>query len=177
MSIDALARGLPKRRILEAASGLGVDFGTASYRRDDGVWQGNTVAWTPPQDGDIVVAAAGQDVNGYLYNPHQYKTPGKLHDGEELWQQLVRKHDFLLTLNGHVLGDGTGYLASRNDRGHTCHQMLANYQMRELGGEGYLRLLEFRPDGKTVVVKTYSPLYESWLLEPDQQFRFELDDR
>lgn len=112
-----------------------------------------------------------------LYNPHQYKTPGKLHDGEELWQQLVRKHDFLLTLNGHVLGDGTGYLASRNDRGHTCHQMLANFQMRELGGEGYLRLLEFRPDGKTVVVKTYSPLYESWLLEPDQQFRFELDDR
>ena len=27
------------------------------------------------------------------------------------------------------------------------------------GGEGFLRLLEFMPDGKTVEVRTYSPLF------------------
>ncbi len=110
------------------------------------------------------------------YNPHVARTPGGVNDGEELWQKLVRKHNFLLVLNGHVLGDGTGYLASENDLGGVCHQMLANYQMRELGGEAYLRLLEFQPDGTTIQIKTYSPLYDSYLLEDDQQFRIELEE-
>jgi hypothetical protein len=111
------------------------------------------------------------------YNPHHYSTPGTTNDGEELWNKLVRRHDFLLVLNGHVLGDGTGYLASTNDLGRPCHQMLANYQMRDLGGEAYMRLLEFQPDGKTIQVKTYSPLYDGYLLAPDQQFRIELGER
>ena len=67
-----------------------------------------------------------------------------------------------------MLGDGTGYLASVNDTGTTTHQILSNYQMRQLGGEGYLRLLEFLPDGRTVRVRTYSPVYEKFLLDPDQ---------
>src|SRR5690606_32763068 len=52
------------------------------------------------------------------YNPHAYPTPGGVNDGEELWQKLVRRHRFVMTLNGHVLGDGTGYLASTNDQGN-----------------------------------------------------------
>jgi hypothetical protein len=109
------------------------------------------------------------------YNPHEYRTPGPMNDGEELWQKLVRNHNFALTLNGHVLGDGTGYLASRNDKGHVVHQILANYQFRELGGEGYLRLMEFQPDGKTVRIKTYSPIYDRYMTQPDQQFEIVLD--
>ncbi|MBN1514848.1 MAG: metallophosphoesterase [Phycisphaerae bacterium] len=108
------------------------------------------------------------------YNPHQYRTPGSKNDGQQLWDKLVRKHNFALVLNGHVLGDGTGYVATKNDRGRTVHQILSNYQMRELGGEAYLRLLEFDPDGKTVLVKTYSPLYDSYMLAPDQHFEIRL---
>lgn len=110
-----------------------------------------------------------------LYNPHHYKTPGGVNDGEELWQKLVRRHNFALTFNGHVLGDGTGYLKSTTDTGQVCHQMLSNYQMRELGGEAYLRLLEFQPDGRTIRVKSYSPLYDKYLLEADQLFELKLD--
>lgn len=109
------------------------------------------------------------------WNPHEYRTPGSKNDGEELWQKLVRKHDFAIVHNGHVLRDGTGYLASKTDKGRTCHQILANYQMRNLGGEAYTRLMEFRPDGKSVQVKTYSPLYDWYLLARDQQFAFALD--
>lgn len=109
------------------------------------------------------------------YNPHEYRTPGPVNDGEQLWNKLVRKHTFVLTLNGHVLGDGTGYLASTSDRGLTVHQILANYQMRELGGEGYLRLLEFQPDGSTVRIKTYSPLFDRSMTAPDHHFTITLD--
>ncbi|MBN1845546.1 MAG: metallophosphoesterase [Sedimentisphaerales bacterium] len=114
-------------------------------------------------------------VNPQLYNPHLYSTPGGVNDGQELWDKLVNRCDFTFVFNGHVLGDGTGYRADRNARGKNVHQMLANYQMRELGGEGYLRLLEFLPDGRTVQVKTYSPLYDKYLLAPDQQFSIALD--
>ena len=111
-------------------------------------------------------------VNPQQYNPHHYKTPGGVNDGEQLWQKLVRKHNFAITLNGHVLGDGAGYLVSTSDTGKPVHQMLANYQMRDLGGEGYLRLLEFQPDGATIRVKTYTPVFDAWLTTPDQQFEF-----
>ena len=113
--------------------------------------------------------------NPQTYNPHLYSTPGSKNDGRQLWEKLVSKHDFVFAFNGHVLGDGTGYLAEKNKKGKVVHQMLANYQMRQLGGEGYMRLLEFLPDGKTVQVKTFSPLYGKYLLEPDQQFCIKLD--
>jgi hypothetical protein len=109
------------------------------------------------------------------FNPHEYATPGGVNDGEELWQKLVRKHRFVMTLSGHVVGDGTGYLASTTDRGNICHQMMSNFQMRELGGEGYMRLLELLPDGETLVVRTYSPVYDRYLMGADQQMTLTLD--
>ena len=119
---------------------------------------------------DITDTAHPQD-----FNPHQYGTPGGVNDGEEMWQKLVRKHAFVMTLNGHVLGDGTGYLASVTDKGNTCHQMMSNYQFRAQGGEGYMRLLEFQDDNRTIKVYTYSPLYDSFLVEPDQTYTITLD--
>lgn len=109
------------------------------------------------------------------WNPYAYKTPRPVNDGEDMWQKLVRKHNFAFTLNGHVLGDGTGYLASKNDSGKTVHQILQNYQMRELGGEGYLRLFEFLPDQKSVRIRTYSPVFDRFMATPDQSFDIQLD--
>jgi hypothetical protein len=109
------------------------------------------------------------------FNPYHYDTPGEINDGEELWQKLVRRHRFVMTLNGHVLGDGSGYLASTTDLGNTCHQMLSNYQMNTMGGGGYLRIIELLPDGRTVSVRSYSPLLDRYLMGADQQVSFELD--
>lgn len=109
------------------------------------------------------------------FNPHDYSTPGGVNDGEELWQKLVRHHRFSMTFNGHVLGDGCGYLASVTDHGNLCHQMLSNYQMRDQGGEAYMRLLEFLPDGRSIRVFTYSPLYDRFLDIADQNFTIVLD--
>jgi hypothetical protein len=109
------------------------------------------------------------------WNPHTYVSNVPVNDGEELWQKLVRKNNFALTINGHVCHTGLGFLSSKNDRGKTVSQMLVDYQVRQLGGEAYLRILEFLPDGKTVHVKSYSPLYDKYLTDPANQFSFELD--
>lgn len=60
-------------------------------------------------------------------------------------------------------------------RARRTDQMFANYQMRELGGEGYLPLLELLPDGETMHVRSDSPLYDRCLLGADQQYTIELD--
>jgi 3',5'-cyclic AMP phosphodiesterase CpdA len=110
-----------------------------------------------------------------FHNPHDYRTPPPVNDGEEIWQKLVSAHRFAFVFSGHELGDGAGYRADRTMRGTLCHQLLANYQMRERGGEGYLRWLEFYEDGRRVRVHAYSPFYDRMLEAKDHSFTLELD--
>jgi hypothetical protein len=96
------------------------------------------------------------------WNPHSYgvakSTKDDISDGEELWQGLVSKHgNFILTLNGHVLNDGLGRTVTKTPTGRDIPQVLVNFQMKPNGGDGWLRLLEFKADGRTVDVVDYSP--------------------
>ena len=112
-------------------------------------------------------------------SPRSYAIPG-ITDGEIIWRELVSKEDSIrLVLCGHTIGNGAAYLASRNDAGNTCHQVMANYQMqvrpaRGYGSGGFLLLARFLPDGKTVSFRTYSPFYNLWLDGPAQEFSVDL---
>ena len=114
-----------------------------------------------------------------LWNPHAYATGSSVegtNDGEELWRKLVKIHpNFVFVINGHVLNDGLGRLSSTNDHGQVVHQMLVNYQMQALGGEAFLRLLEFAPDGATVQVKCYSPYTGTYKTDPQNNFSLTLN--
>lgn len=112
-----------------------------------------------------------EKASSQTWNPHSYGTAGGVNDGQEIWDKLIKKHDnVFMIISGHVLNDGLGFLTSETDHGNRVFQMLVNFQMRPLGGEGWLRLLEFLPDDKTVQVKTYSPLYEKYETTPESQF-------
>ena len=95
-------------------------------------------------------------------------------DGEQLWQKLVAKHEnFLFTINGHVLGDGLGRTVSTTPAGRSVHQMLVNFQMKPRGGDGWLRLLEFKADGRTIDVCDYSPTRNERNESPQNRFTLE----
>jgi len=53
--------------------------------------------------------------------------------------------------------------------------MLVNYQMKTLGGESYLRLVEFLPDGRTIQVRAYSPLRGAYKTDSQNQFTLTLN--
>jgi 3',5'-cyclic AMP phosphodiesterase CpdA len=113
------------------------------------------------------------------WNPHSYgvaeASGGGVCDGEELWQRLVSKHDnFVLTMNGHVLQDGLGRTISRSPTGRDVHQVLVNFQMKPNGGDGWLRLLEYRADGTTVQTYDYSPTRNERNESPQNQFAMRL---
>ena len=113
------------------------------------------------------------------WNPHEYgiqNLPGGVNDGQELWDKFVKKHEnFKFVFNGHVLSDGTGKRATLGNNGNVVHQILANYQMNVQGGQGDMRLLEFKADGETVVVRTYSPVLDRYNMSSQQQFSLNMN--
>lgn len=97
--------------------------------------------------------------------------------GEQLWDKLVSKvPNIRLVLCGHhahgvnkktgkdVYEDNVGWRIDKNAAGMNVYQMMFNVQTlgggwEGNGGDGWLRILEFMPDGKTVKVRTYSTLF------------------
>jgi len=79
-----------------------------------------------------------------------------------------------LTFNGHVIGDGLSRLTTATPGGRDVHQILVNYQMRPNGGDGWLRLLEFKADGQTLAIYDYSPVLAQRNESEQNQFQLKL---
>lgn len=75
---------------------------------------------------------------------------------QAIWDKFLRRHaQIFLVLCGHDYGEARR--TDLGDHGNEVHQLLANYQWWENGGEGWLRLLNFRPEADRIDVRTYSP--------------------
>lgn len=85
-------------------------------------------------------------------------------NGQKIWEKLVQPSSNIeMVLCGHISGEG--YRKDKNAAGKTVHQLLFDAQSMGgghrdgNGGDGWLRILEFSPDGRTVKVRTFSPLF------------------
>jgi hypothetical protein len=116
---------------------------------------------------------------GTNHHPQSYpigKMTGEdsVNDGEMMWEKFVSQYpNMMFVFSGHVVGKGVGRRVDKGKHGNDVYQILANYQVRKQGGEGYLRILTLDLPNKTIDVKTYSPLLNKYLEEPDHQFMFE----
>ncbi len=113
------------------------------------------------------------DNEGYKIQPRNF--------GREVWEKLLYPcKNIRLAICGHTghpaSDDGkepgssydheinNAYRVSKNSAGKEVHQMMFNIQYlgdggNGSGGDGWLRILEFMPDGKTIKASTYSPLF------------------
>lgn len=110
-------------------------------------------------------------------SPYSYgiSETGSVNCGQELWDKFVSKYsNFELIFNGHYKAFrktgptpddvkeernvlATAYRSDTYPDGRVVYEMMFNAQWAPKGGDGWIRLLEFLPDGKTVRVKTVSP--------------------
>ena len=108
------------------------------------------------------------------WNPHSYPIgviPGAVNDGEEMWQKLILPNSNIrFVFCGHVINDGVGRLTSTRPDGTVVHQVLADYQQYELGGNGFLRVMQFFPADHAVHVRTYSPFADDFKIDSDNDF-------
>jgi hypothetical protein len=92
---------------------------------------------------------------------------------EDLWQKVACKHaNVVMILSGHACY--TNHRTSQSAAGQTVQEMVVDYQKDVNGGNGWLRLLQVLPDGKTVRCQDYSPLIDQRCIMPDRTFDFEL---
>jgi hypothetical protein len=108
--------------------------------------------------------------HGYL-NESAQRTVHGCGSTQYLWDTFaVPNANLRFMLSGHVHNE-----SRRIDTvgGRTVMQMLADYQDRASGGEGWLRILRFVPAEDRIYVQTYSP----WLgrYETDANSEFQLD--
>lgn len=92
--------------------------------------------------------------------------------GQAIWDKVIYPADNIrMLVCGHYSSiDGFRYnVGQRNDKNHigrNVFQMMFNAQteggrgwLDNNGGDGWLRIMEFMPDGKTIKIKTYSPFF------------------
>jgi hypothetical protein len=84
-------------------------------------------------------------------------------DGQVVWENFVRKHkNIIMVLNGHFTGFGRR--ADLGDNGNLVNQILSDYQDWPNGGDGYLRIMTFRPAENRVEVETFSPTLNKYFV-------------
>jgi Calcineurin-like phosphoesterase len=124
-------------------------------------------------DRRVKITIKGKEGNKGLDNFGLSKSPDGFNDGEDLWQKLVSQHaNFVLVVSGHTCV--TGRRTDNGRHGNPVHQMVVDYQNQERGGNGFLRLLQFQPDGKTVRAVDYSPVLDALSAIPETDYQFEL---
>jgi hypothetical protein len=95
-------------------------------------------------------------------------TPGAWQNGAQLLYDALRGNpNLFLMLCGHASGEG-----ARMDvfQGDTVHTLLADYQNRPNGGDGWLRLVQVSPSSGAILVHTYSPTLDSLETDANSQF-------
>ena len=90
----------------------------------------------------------------------------------------VRPHcNVFLVLNGHYPGEGRR--TDNNACGEPVHQLLSDYQERTNGGDGWLRIMNFKPSENKIDVQTFSPTRTaapaSSRPTPNSQFSLDVD--
>ncbi len=90
--------------------------------------------------------------------------------GQRVYEALREEPNLTLMLCGHMVTE-----ARRSDPkvNGIVHTLLSDYQSRQNGGDGWLRLLRFFPNQRKVAVFTYSPSLMAW--EVDESSRFDLE--
>jgi hypothetical protein len=93
--------------------------------------------------------------------------------GQAIYNRLKQYPNFSFLMGGHMSSINGGE-ARRTDvyNGNQVHSILSDYQHRNGGGNGLLRIYEFDPSQNKVSVQTYSPYASTY--ETDASSQFEL---
>jgi hypothetical protein len=138
----------------------------------------------------ILLTHSFLDTAGEVIGKSKYKLSPCNHASQVLEKLVKPSKNIKLVICGHS-GDPKTMAAFRtenNAEGKPVHIMMFNPQAisgwNGNGGDGWVRLLEFKPDGKTVKARTYSPLFAvsqkteslAWSRVPAHEFQFAFDE-
>ncbi|GMU20215.1 MAG: serine/threonine protein phosphatase [Phycisphaerae bacterium] len=105
---------------------------------------------------------------------HRLKKCESRKDGnsaQQIWEKLIRRHPkIIMVLCGHIASVEEYHGVSRNESGGDVLEMLADYQDRRNGGDGWLRLIRFLPADGEIRIQTYSPTLDRFETDAGSDF-------
>lgn len=158
--------------------------------RDEAIEWAKTVTEKPKYKDHKVILLTHSFLawNGKRHIKENYKV-SPANYGEAIWQKLVYpSSNICMVICGHEceiapFKDNVAFRVDKNAVGKEIPQMMFNAQTADgfwhgNGGDGWLRIMEFMPDGQTIKIKTFSPLFaispttadKSWRTESYDQF-------
>jgi hypothetical protein len=92
--------------------------------------------------------------------------------GQAIYNALGGVRNLHLMTSGHVAAE-----QRRTDMtdGHPVTSMVADYQARDNGGGGTMRIWEFSPANDELTVRTYSPTPDVWETDANSEFTLSVD--
>ncbi|MES2220566.1 MAG: carboxypeptidase regulatory-like domain-containing protein, partial [Acidobacteriota bacterium] len=92
--------------------------------------------------------------------------------GEDVWQKLLIYYPNLsLVLNGHsFIGNNAARRVDLGLQHNLVNEILSDYQNLANGGDGWMRIMSFRPNLNRIDVTSYSPYLNQYLTDPSDQF-------
>lgn len=88
--------------------------------------------------------------------------------GQTVYDFLKSNQNLKLMLCGHVPNGEAWRVDTYN--GNTIYTILADYQSRTNGGDGWMRIMTFSPTANTLSVSTYSPTLNQYETDQNSQF-------
>ena len=136
----------------------------------------NEVIMAHPEYNVIITTHAYLADDATRFNTWHHATPdstGKkeAHNGEELWDALVRKHaNIVMVIGGHDCSDFVLMSEDYGDHGNRVVQLMVNPQHTDIvhKGTGMVAMLYFSDGGKTVNLEYYSTVRKAHFIEKNQ---------
>lgn len=202
---------LRKTLVATAANAFGIQsLENAAYEFSDKVWGDLLVVVLEFLPRDEVIDWAGKLISSERYAGHKVillthsflDTKGDLievskykieprNEAPQVLEKLIKpSKNIKLVICGHS-GDPetmSAFRSENNAEGKPVHIMMFNPQAisgwNGNGGDGWLRILEFKGDGKTIKARTYSPLFAAsqktesfaWSRDGKDEFQFVIDE-
>jgi hypothetical protein len=89
--------------------------------------------------------------------------------GVGIWEKLASLHpNMAMVLCGHACY--TNHKSDTGRAGNVVQEVVVDYQSDVNGGNGWMRLLHFLPDGRTVRSRDYSPVLDLTCTMPDRTY-------
>jgi len=111
-----------------------------------------------------------------IITTHAYLGPNGeyLPGAQDFFDELIYPNpQVFMLLCGHVSAEARR--TSVNIEGQEVYELLADYQQRPNGGDGWMRVMTFEPDEDQIEVYTYSPALDQYETDADSRFTLTVD--
>ncbi|MGD9503462.1 MAG: 5'-nucleotidase C-terminal domain-containing protein [Syntrophobacteraceae bacterium] len=172
-TVAASPSGLTQAQLFTVQGAQFLHIGFQKDPADDELAWANDLLAESKMQGLPVIVSTHDYING----------SGRSATGKIMWEKFVKDNPMVfMVLNGHT---HTEYaLVSHDEANRPVYQMLSDYQDRDFGGQGLMRLITIDPAQSKILVKTFSPYYEVkgqevntnyYETDADSQFEYDIN--